>query len=97
MARVWFYITLVSAALAAPMAQAACYADYKAKRDNPLRLHYGVMMVDVTPCESSNSVSADVSRRLEAAGWKLLKVESVFDKASLDSKKADAGEYFLRF
>ncbi|HGG65793.1 MAG TPA: hypothetical protein ENK34_14610, partial [Rhodobacteraceae bacterium] len=24
-------------------ADAACYADYKAKRDNPLKLHYGVV------------------------------------------------------
>ena len=24
-------------------AQADCYADYKAKQDDPLRLHYGIM------------------------------------------------------
>ena len=31
--------------LSASAAHAACYADYKAKQDNPLRLHYGVVEV----------------------------------------------------
>ncbi|HKK98531.1 MAG TPA: hypothetical protein VJ928_10125, partial [Marivita sp.] len=30
-------------------AQAACYADYKAKQDAPLRLHYGVAQIN-GPC-----------------------------------------------
>ena len=32
-------------ALAALPAQAQCFADYKAKQDGPLRLHYGVAQV----------------------------------------------------
>jgi len=35
------YLSVTLMALAGN-AQAACYADYKAKRDDPLRLHYGV-------------------------------------------------------
>ena len=36
-------LTLTLLAVAAPQgASAACYADYKAKQDNPLKLHYGV-------------------------------------------------------
>jgi hypothetical protein len=31
-------------------AQAACYADYKAKRDDPLRLHYGVAEIMKSQC-----------------------------------------------
>jgi len=30
-------------------AQAECYADYKAKQDDPLRLHYGVAQIS-GPC-----------------------------------------------
>lgn len=98
MARVTFYIALFVAVFAAPSAFASCYVDYKAKQDDPLRLHYGVMTVEAAlPCSKSPNISVDVSRRLEAAGWTLLQVESVFDQAALDSKKADAGEFFLRF
>ena len=32
------------ALLSAPVS-AACYADYKAKRDDPLRLHYGTIEI----------------------------------------------------
>lgn len=78
-------------------AQAACYADYKAKQDNPLRLHYGVMRIDTNPCAMSDSVRQSVSDRLAAAGWQLLQVQSVFDDSGLENRKSDAGEYFLRF
>lgn len=97
MARITFFRVFLTATLAAQIAYADCYADYKAKQDDPLRLHYGVMTVEASPCTSSPNIDADVSRRLEAAGWTLLQVESVFEEAALDSKKADAGEFFLRF
>ena len=97
MARITFFQVFLTATLTGQIAYADCYADYKAKQDDPLRLHYGVMTVEASPCASSPSIDADVSRRLEAAGWTLLQVESVFEKAALDSKKADAGEFFLRF
>ncbi len=32
--------------LALPAQAAGCYADYKAKQDNPLRLHYGVAQIN---------------------------------------------------
>ena len=35
-------LSLLILTIWASAAQAACYADYKAKQDNPLRLHYGV-------------------------------------------------------
>ncbi len=87
---------LFAAALAAP-ADAACYADYKAKQENPLKLHYGVVKVDISPCAMSNNVTSQVSRRLQSAGWQLLQVQSVFDDSGLGKRKQDAGEFFLRF
>jgi len=83
-------------ALAGPV-HAGCYADYKAKQENPLRLHYGVMKIDINPCTMSDSVKSTVSQRLASAGWKLLQVRSVFDDGGLDKRKQDAGEFFLRF
>ncbi len=86
----------VLVALALP-AHAACYVDYKASRENPLRLHYGVMQIDSNPCAMSNRVGQVVAKRLSASGWKLLQVQSVFDDNGLARRKKDAGQYFLRF
>ena len=97
MARALFLLVFLSSALIGQAAQADCYAGYKAKQDDPLRLHYGVMTVEAMPCVSSPEIDADVSRRLEDAGWILLQIESVFEGAALETKKADAGEFFLRF
>ncbi len=97
MTRFLFSIVLLTALIAGTASDAACYADYKAKRDNPLRLHYGVVTVKGSNCAPSPAITADVTKRLAAAGWTLLRVESVFDETALDPKKADAGEYFLRF
>lgn len=82
--------------LASPL-QAACYADYKASRDNPLKLHYGVIKIDTNPCAMSNKVKKSVAKRLNSAGWKLLSIGSVFDDSGLGQRKKDAGKFFLRF
>lgn len=76
------------------IAAAECYADYKAKQDSPLRLHYGV--IQVSAC-SAGQATAEVSARLQAAGWTLLNVMSVFGPEGLQERKADAGPYYLRF
>jgi hypothetical protein len=90
--------TLASAtilALAASAASADCYADYKAKRDNPLKLHYGVMQVSGA-C-SPGAAATQISPRLAANGWTLLNVLSVFDAAGLNERKKSAGKFYLRF
>ncbi len=92
-----FSPALLIALLLASPAGADCFADYKAKQESPYRLHYGVMKIDSDPCTMSDSVSATVSGRLQAAGWQLLAVQSVFDESGLESRKQDAGGYFLRF
>jgi len=83
--------------LAASMANAACYADYKARRDQPYGLHYGVIKIDVTPCAMSSEVESKVRQRVAAGGWTVLQVQSVFNDDGLAGRKKDAGEYFLRF
>jgi hypothetical protein len=82
-------------ALTAQAGAAACYADYKAKRDNPLRLHYGVM--ELRGQCSRSAARSEVAGRLQRAGWTLLNVVSVFDDSGLRSRRGSAGQYFLRF
>lgn len=84
-------------ALAAPAPAFAetCFADYKAKQANPLRLHYGVMQLQ-GPCRK-NAARAEVSARLAAQGWTLLNVLSVFGPEGLEERRANAGANYLRF
>ena len=81
--------------LGASAAQAACYADYKAKRDDPLRLHYGVAQIS-GDC-SVQAAQEELRARLSADNWTLLNVLGVFDDAGLQERKESAGEYFLRY
>lgn len=76
-------------------AQAACYADYKAKQDDPLRLHYGVAEVD-GDC-TVRSAERQLGDRLSADGWQLLNVLGVFDDAGLEERKETAGDFYLRY
>ncbi|MDU8942567.1 hypothetical protein [Ovoidimarina sediminis] len=78
-------------------AQAACYADYKAKKDSPLRLHYGVMQLDGAACANRNAAQRVVGQRLKRGGWTLLNVMQVFDQRGLEQRKASAGKFFLRY
>lgn len=81
--------------LCATSAQAACFADYKAKQDDPLRLHYGVAEIS-GDCSVSNAES-ELRDRLSGNGWELLNVLAVFDNAGLEGRKGEAGEYYLRY
>lgn len=80
---------------AAASSQAACYADYKAKQDDPLRLHYGVAEIQ-GDCTAANA-EALLTERLAVDGWLLLNVLGTFDDAGLEERKDSAGEYFLRY
>jgi hypothetical protein len=85
------------AALAATPAAASCYADYKAKRDNPLKLHYGVIELDDAYCSDKSAAREEIARRLASANWTLLKVQSIFGSEGLAEREASAGKFYLRF
>lgn len=76
-------------------AHAACYADYKAKQDDPLRLQYGVAQINGS-CTVQDAAT-ELAPRLESDGWQLLEVMSVFDDAGLEGRRDSAGEFFLRY
>lgn len=93
-------LTLVAAlalTAAALPAHAACYADYKAKKDNPLQLHYGVIALPDNACSSARAAAGVVAPRLANAGWTLLNIVSVFGDEGLNRRKANAGQHFLRY
>ena len=85
------------ALLAAQPAAAACFADYKAKQDPPLRLHYGVIELPEAACASAEAARDEVARRIAGEGWELLNVVGLFGPEGLDRRRADAGAYFLRY
>ena len=87
---------LLALALGATAAHAGCYADYKAKKDDPLQLHYGVIELPESLCDGGN-VASVIAPRLARAGWTLLNVVSVFEDAGLARRKASAGPFYLRF
>lgn len=82
--------------LAAP-AFAECYADYKAKKDGPLRLHYGVIELPDSACGGRRQAAGEISARIGRDGWKLLNVMSTFGKGGLAERKESAGKFYLRY
>ncbi len=87
---------LAFAVFAASPAAADCYADYKAKQDAPLRLHYGVAQVSDSNC-NTEAAAGELAPRLADAGWTLLNIISTFGPEGLDERKASAGDNFLRY
>ncbi|MGY9022095.1 MAG: hypothetical protein ACKVKA_05350 [Rhodobacterales bacterium] len=90
----WIIVTLVI--FLTQSAQAACYADYKAKQENPLKLHYGIMKFDSVECTAS-IVQKKVALRLLPHGWTLLNLLTVSRKLPTTQRKENAGENFLRY
>ncbi|WP_170329529.1 hypothetical protein [Ruegeria arenilitoris] len=87
-------VLLALISLGSTAAAADCYVDYKAKKDNPLRLHYGVMQV---PACDKGRAKKEVANRLKGSGWTLLNVISVFGSEGLDKRKGNAGKFYLRY
>ncbi len=89
-------LVVVAGAVAASSATAECYADFKAKRDNPLRLQYGVIELPDSAC-SKDAAAQQIASRIGADGWQLLTVLSLFGPEGLEQRKAQAGQFFLKY
>ncbi|MDE0968762.1 MAG: hypothetical protein OSA51_05075 [Octadecabacter sp.] len=76
-------------------AQAACFVDYKAKRDDPLQLHYGVAEI-IGTCLLEDAL-VELTPRLAAEDWQLLNILSVFNDDGLGKRLVNAGENYLRY
>ncbi|MCC1482393.1 hypothetical protein [Roseibaca sp. Y0-43] len=92
-------ILTLSAALLlalATQASAQCYADYKAKQDNPLRLQYGLIELPASACGSIDAATAYAAPVIAGSGWTLLQIESFLTEAQFNARRADAGAIHLR-
>ncbi len=89
-------LILTLAVMAATPANAACYADYKAKLDNPLRLHYGVIELPDDACTPKDA-KGQIAQRIGVDGWQLLNILSIFAADGLEQRKDSAGQYFLHY
>lgn len=90
-------VTLLLALMLALPARAECYVDYKAKRDDPLRLAYGVSQVSDEACGKPKQAKAELAPRLQADGWTLMKIVSSFGPEGLSERKESAGDFYLRY
>ena len=86
---------LVFMSTVAEVSAADCLFAYKAKRDNPLQLHYGVIAIQ-GEC-SASAAKQEASARLAANGWSLLVLLERVDSRKLNQYKETAGDYFLRY
>ncbi|ATX65081.1 hypothetical protein [Roseinatronobacter bogoriensis] len=80
----------------AGQASAQCYADYKAKQDNPLRLQYGIIELPQSACASVQAARNYAEPVISRSGWTLLQIESIFDQSEFHSRSANAGAIHLR-
>lgn len=90
-------LALALTALAAGAAVADCFADYKAKQDDPLRLHYGVIELPEAACRDPARAEREIARRIAAGGWQLLTVMGIFGPDGLAERRESAGAFYLRF
>jgi len=96
MNKIFFIAALLLSNLVLTHAYAdTCFIFYKAKKDDPLRLHLGLMKME-RHC-SDVEIEALSQQRLVLHGWSLLKI--VNRSVQIDEKKieSDLGEYFLKY
>ncbi len=81
----------------APGANAACFADYKAKKAAPFQLHYGVVQIPDKICGNRAKIRNNIARRISVGGWRLLNVMSVFGPDGLSQRQQSAGSFYLKY
>ncbi len=88
-------VLLLGMALAG-QASAQCFADYKAKQDNPLRLQYGIVELPAEACGSPQAAADYAAAVIARSGWTLLQIESIFDASEFQRRSGHAGAIHRR-
>ncbi len=70
-------ILLLALATTALPASAACQVEYKAKRDNPLKLDFRTAQLPDAACASKQAAAAALAPRIAQDGWTLLSIVSI--------------------
>ena len=84
------FTTLFSAAYANE-----CFVLYKAKKDNPLKLHLGLIQIN-GQC-ASHDIEGITIQRLNSTGWKLLQIVKTSSNIDAEKMEKDLGDYFLKY
>jgi len=95
MTRLALALALAFGLASAAAAQASCYADYTASQSDPYDLHYGV--AEIRGDCTVPAATEELRTRLADAGWQLLVVRGTFDSAGAESRRNDAGNFYLRY
>ncbi|MBB3986839.1 hypothetical protein GGQ68_003183 [Sagittula marina] len=90
-------MTIIMLSLGLPSTAAAdCYVAYKAKKQPPLELHFGILSLPGT-CPDKGTAATQTANRIASGGWTLLNVVSFKDGPPSAGEQANAGTYYLRY
>ena len=90
-------LALVMIALALPSQAAAdCFVTYKAKKQPPLELHFGVISMSGS-CPDRGTAASETAARIASGGWTLLNVVSLSSTPPSSAERANAGSFYLRY
>ena len=91
-----FLMALTAALFLALPAAAQCYADFRV-RDGGWDIRFGVSQVPDAACGDISAARRHIEPRVERDGWILLDVLSTFGPEGLQTRRANAGDLFLRY
>ncbi|GAB1377963.1 hypothetical protein [Pararhodobacter sp.] len=77
-------------------AQAACFAEYRASRQNPVQLAYGVAQIPGNSC-SAQAASQYLQSRLSSSGWTLQNIVSTVTSNSAPANSGYTGGHYLSY
>lgn len=77
-------------------AQAACYAEYRAARQNPVQLAYGLAEIRGGAC-NAQSAAQYLQARLAQSGWTLQNVLSTVQSNSAPANAGYTGGHYLSY
>ena len=92
-----YVYSLLLILMAGTVSAQTCFVHYKAKQDDPLKLHYGVMNVTSDDCSALTDITATTAARLSPAGWTLLNVVKADTMTPSAEEISNAGDFYLRF
>ncbi len=74
----------------ATQVSAQCYADFKAKQDDPWQGQYGIIELPASACGSIAAAKRYAAPVIARSGWELLQIRSIFDASEFQSRSANA-------
>jgi hypothetical protein len=89
-------LTLAAMVMLAVPAHAACFAEYRASRQNPVQLAYGVAQIPGGNC-SAQAAAQYLQSRLSRSGWTLQNIVSTVSRNSAPANSGYTGGHYLSY